>query len=118
MTRTAAADAVMSACPDAAAACPAVPARRSRANYPAHRVGLSSGICARFTGTRTRGTPQRLLDGLLIPEGTTSHDYSSVRRDGPGGPEHREPGYLPAGTVRAAVPRHRGNRGDLLPLHP
>ena len=60
-----------------------MPVRRSRAIYPAQRVGLSSGTCARFTGTRTRGTPQFSLDGLLIPEGTTSHDYSPVRRAGP-----------------------------------
>src|ERR1700731_1547542 len=83
---------------------------------PAHRIGLSLGTCACIIGTRPRGTPRFSLDGLLIPEGT-SHDHSPVRRDGPGGAEHPEPRPLPAGTVRATVPRHRRNRGDLLPLH-
>ena len=60
----------------------------------------------RFTCTCPSGLPQHYLDVQLIPEGTC-YAYSPRRRDGSSGVEYAGPRHLPAGSVRAIVPRYR-----------
>ena len=95
------------------------PPGRPRPLLPRHPPGAAGERKPRYVrpvGT-AGGTSQHSLDGHLIPEGTSKCLLISPPRWFQG-PEHARPRHLPAGPVRAAVPGHRRNRGDLLPVHP
>src|SRR5438128_2473264 len=66
----------------------------------------------RFTCTCSSGVPQHCLEVHWIPEGSC-YVYAPHRRDGSSGLEYAGSGHVPAGTVRAIVPRYRRDRSDL-----